>query len=92
MANNLVYVYAGFSYSIPDFQPLPGQHAAANKDKHKRAAFDQYTLDQKRGVDIGVHRRELCKVDVERHSGVYGGKTCAQCFGKRGACPFWRQT
>lgn len=41
--------YAGFRYDITEdgdggftVTPLPGQHPAVNKDKHKRAALDEY--------------------------------------------------
>lgn len=47
------YEYAGFEYQItktsdrPDWQavPLLGQHRAANKDKHRRAAIECYLQD-----------------------------------------------
>jgi hypothetical protein len=42
------YEYAGFKYEIKyDGErywafALPGQHAASNKEKHRRAAVEQY--------------------------------------------------
>lgn len=41
--------YAGFKYDITEdgdggftVTPLPGQHRAVNKDKHRRAALEEY--------------------------------------------------
>lgn len=46
------YEYAGFLYNIVIQEdgrlvadPIPGQHSAASKDKHRRAALEQYLSD-----------------------------------------------
>jgi len=39
------YEYAGFIYLVGDnheMMPLPGQHPAAGKEKHRRAAREAY--------------------------------------------------
>jgi hypothetical protein len=51
-----IYEYAGFRYTIEQRKgddwlkayPLPGQHPAANKDKHRRAAVEMFK--QENGV------------------------------------------
>jgi hypothetical protein len=46
------YVYAGFIYIVtqedgrPRLRPKPGQHPAANKDRHVRAATECYLEEQ----------------------------------------------
>lgn len=47
-------VYAGFSYTIARGEkgfliatPLPGQHRAAGKERHRRGAIDEYLADQR---------------------------------------------
>lgn len=49
-------VYAGFGYTITRGEdgrlratPKPGQHPAANKERHRRAAIDEYLADQREG-------------------------------------------
>lgn len=42
------YEYAGFVYQLPDFVPVEGQHQAAWKDRHRRAARECYKEDQQR--------------------------------------------
>lgn len=41
------YEYAGFHYHLTDgaMVPLPGQHNAASKDKHRRAALECFVAD-----------------------------------------------
>lgn len=45
------YEYAGFLYTIDGTlrrltaTPLPGQHPAANKERHRRAAVEQFVQD-----------------------------------------------
>lgn len=48
----MIYEYAGFQFEIETEHgrtiatPLPGQHPAAYKEKHARAAVEQYEDDQ----------------------------------------------
>jgi hypothetical protein len=48
-----VYEYAGFMYLIHkqdgkiSMEPVPNQHPAASKEKHIRAAVEQYNQDHK---------------------------------------------
>lgn len=50
MNNQIVYEYAGFQYSITNIAdrpiaiPVPGQHPAAYKEKHRRAAVECWVL------------------------------------------------
>jgi len=48
------FEYAGFEYTLgenthgePVMIPVPGQHPAASKDKHCRAALEEYQADQR---------------------------------------------
>jgi hypothetical protein len=45
----VIYEYAGFRYKIEDgfAVPLPGQHPAANKERHKMAAMECWRDDNK---------------------------------------------
>ena len=46
-----IYEYAGFLYRIDGTlrhmtaTPMPGQHPAANKEKHRRAAVEQFVQE-----------------------------------------------
>lgn len=48
-----VYEYAGFQYDVykvgigVELRPVPGQHQAAQKERHVRAARDQYKQDHR---------------------------------------------
>lgn len=53
--DKLTYAYAGFQYEIIQLDngkfsatPLPGQHPAAAKEKHRRAALENFIEDFRR--------------------------------------------
>lgn len=52
------YIYAGFTYhifinndgTVMSAIPAPGQHRAAWKDKHKRAAMECFKIDYRKAI------------------------------------------
>jgi len=74
MTRPLTYVYAGFTYAIEfdstgrptDMRPVPGQHEAAWKDKHRRNALDMYLADKGGFAEVrdAVARARKARMDT----------------------------